>query len=170
MPIYSKKIRALVDAGKFDQARALLAPAKEPMRPRTEISRRGIKPRPKVWKQRNPIARSSKPKARNAKRHKKNWLRAHGSLSPVAWVKAQPSVASGKGPCVNAHVGKKGAGTQRKADADQIVPLTDHEHRHELHSMGRESFEQHYNISLEGEAYWIEAGWQAHCAAMEDIT
>jgi hypothetical protein len=92
------------------------------------------------------IARKARIKASNPARRKSEWQRCYGSKERVAWVKSRPSVASGKGPCVNAHTRSDGAG--RKADACWIVPLTDAEHR-ELHRIGVASFEARYGINLE---------------------
>jgi aminoglycoside phosphotransferase family enzyme len=65
----------------------------------------------------------------NRKRKAREFARTYESVERVEFVKALPSVWDGAGPCVNAHVGRKGAGARRKADADQIVPLTDWQHR-----------------------------------------
>jgi hypothetical protein len=65
----------------------------------------------------------------NPARKAASFARCYGSIARVEFVKALPSVWDGAGPCVNAHVGRKGAGARRKADADQIVPLTDAQHK-----------------------------------------
>lgn len=93
--------------------------------------------------------------------------REYGPPGYVEWIHAQPSVASGKGPCVAAHVGNKGAGVGRKADWDQTVPLLDNEHRHELHQIGHESFEAKYDISFEEQILRTQQGWQAHLATLD---
>ncbi len=104
--------------------------------------------------------RSAKPKARNAKRRAAEWLRAYGSEERVAWIQSQPSVVSGKGPCVAAHV--KTGGMGRKADARWIVPLTDAEHK-ELHQIGTKSFEAKYGASLEFHAERINQRFLKEC-------
>lgn len=88
-----------------------------------------------------------------------NWLRAFGSVERAGWVNARPSVATGRGPCVNAHV--KSGGTSRKADYIWIVPLTWHEHANELHQHGQKTFERLYGIDLIEEAVKTELAWQA---------
>lgn len=89
--------------------------------------------------------RSTRPKARNVKRRSAEWTRAYHSPEFVAWIREQPSVASGKGPCVAAHSVTGGMG--RKADAMTIVPLTDAEHR-EIHQHGIKTFEATHGVSL----------------------
>lgn len=106
---------------------------------------------------RTPIARGTRPKARNGSRRSREWLRAYGSLARVAWVKGLPSVASGDGPCVNAHTRSGGAG--RKADAAYIVPLTNAEHQ-ELHAGGIGAFERKYRLNLDLRARGIAMQWQ----------
>lgn len=88
------------------------------------------------------------------------WLRVFGSYDRVEWVTAQPSVASGRGPCVNAHTKNGGAG--RKADYIWIVPLTNFEHTAELHQHGQRTFERKYSIDLIQCAVDTEARWQTH--------
>lgn len=76
------------------------------------------------------IAHSSKSLPRvNATRKARTFARTYGSKARVEFVKALPSVWDGAGPCVNAHVGPEGKGASRKANADQIVPLTDAQHK-----------------------------------------
>jgi hypothetical protein len=65
----------------------------------------------------------------NRPRKAASFIRCYGSVERVLWIQAQPSVWDGAGPCVNAHVGKEGKGASRKANADQVVPLTDAQHR-----------------------------------------
>lgn len=138
------------------------------------MKRPGPPPR-RAWIRRRtqPIAKSSpggtprtrKPiktvkKAKSSAKQTANWRRAFGSVERVEFVKALPSVASGKGPCVNAHV--RTGGTSRKADACWIVPLTDYEHRHELHQHGARWFEAKYSVDLEACAVATEAAWLTH--------
>jgi hypothetical protein len=98
------------------------------------MKRTGIRPGPGPRRSRD-IARGSvelkrsRIRRQNAARKAASFARAYGSAERVEWVKAQPSVWDGAGPCVNAHVGKVGKGASRKANADQIVPLTDAQHR-----------------------------------------
>lgn len=113
-------------------------------------------PKPK----RRPPKERKPPKSVNAKRKKREQLRAYGPPLRREWIKAQPSVVSGKGPCVNAHVVTGGAGY--KADARFIVPLTDAEH-HELHKTGIRTFEAKYHVDLISLAAQTEKRWEAHC-------
>lgn len=91
--------------------------------------------RPGVPRRRREIARGSvevkrtRIRRQNAARKAKEFLRTYGSPDRAEWVRAQSSVWDGAGPCVNAHVGKVGKGARRKANADQIVSLTDEQHR-----------------------------------------
>jgi hypothetical protein len=96
--------------------------------------------------------RSVKP--RNKERHAKNWTRAYDSPEFVAWIREQPSIVSGKGPCVAAH--SRTGGTRRKADACWNVPLTQEEHD-ELHDHGIKTFEAKYGVSL---AFHAPLTWQ----------
>lgn len=95
-----------------------------------------------------------------AKRAK--FLKAYGSEERTAWVQAQPSIVSGKGPCVNAHT--RVGGTALKGPPESIVPLTWDEHQ-ELGQRGRRTFELKYGINLDEAAKQVEARWQAHCRA-----
>src|SRR5690242_8623293 len=83
---------------------------------------------------------------RDKARRDADFLRAYGGEERVEWVKLQPSVVSGKVPCVNAHVRVGGMGM--KGDYCWIVPLTDEEHR-ELGECGRASFEAKYAVDLD---------------------
>lgn len=106
----------------------------------------------KVRKARKPVKR------RNVKRHAKNLLRANGPVERRQWIKGLPSIVSGKGPCEAAHV--RNGGTSRKADAKWTVPLTHHEHIHELHQWGQKSFEEFYGVDLISCAIETERRWQ----------
>jgi hypothetical protein len=104
---------------------------------------------------------TSKPKSVrkvNKKRRSAEWTRAYDSPDFVAWIREQPSVVSGKGPCVAAHT--ENGGMSRKADARSIVPLTDAEHK-ELHRIGIKSFEAKYGASLAFHAARIWQRWLA---------
>lgn len=77
-----------------------------------------------------PIARRVRPKRntrvkrRNVKRWTKNHARAYGGKDRTEWVKTLPCAACLiVGYSENAHVGRKGRGAGRKADADQVIPL-----------------------------------------------
>lgn len=90
--------------------------------------------------------------------------RIYGSRARVAWVKRQPCIVTTgvcAGPIENAHIVTGGMG--RKADADQIVPLCNR-HHHNLHGLGRESFERLYLVSLAACAAQTEQQWQARGA------
>lgn len=103
----------------------------------------------------------------NPRRRKREFERAYGSEARVEWMRAQPSVVSGRTPCVNAHV--KTGGMGRKADAAWIVPLT-HEEHEELHRMGVLTFERHYVIHLASAAEAVERKWQVHLQQSEQST
>lgn len=100
--------------------------------------------------------------ARKRERRTRQWERAYGSEERVKWVQSLPSVVSGNGPCVNAHVpdpnGPSGMG--RKSDARWIVPLTLAEER-ELHRVGIETFQRRHRVDLQAKAREIEARWRA---------
>jgi hypothetical protein len=53
--------------------------------------------------------------------------RIYGPPDRPLWVRMQPSVISGKRPCVNAHT--RTGGTSYKADYTTIIPITDEEHK-----------------------------------------
>lgn len=59
-----------------------------------------------------------------------DFARIYGSAARVAWIRAQPCMACGRGPCENAHTISGGMG--RKADYETIIPLcwTCHNHMH----------------------------------------
>lgn len=80
------------------------------------------------------------------KRSAADYARIYGSVDRVQWIAAQPSVASGRGPCVGHHV--QGGGGSRKADACWIVPITASEHA-ELHQHGKRWFEAKYGVNLD---------------------
>lgn len=69
-----------------------------------------------------PIARRSRVRTRNRKRHAKNWTRAYHSPERVAFIKALSCIVTGMRPSVNAHTVTGGA--SRKADYTTIVPVT----------------------------------------------
>ena len=122
----------------------------------------GIPRRTRLSRSRSSIPRTAV-RPRNAKRQAREFARAYGSAERVEWIKGLPSVASGEGPCVNAHV--KTGGGSRKADACWIVPLTDFEHRIELHHMGKADFNAKYGIDLDTEAQRIQQCWEERTAA-----
>ncbi len=128
-------------------------------------------------KPRKPIKRSSRPSRsttptrrspiKSKKRKPSEFARIYGSKARVAWMKQQPSVASGLRPCVGHHI--KTGGTGRKADYTKIVPLTHDEHLL-LHWIGMDSFEKRHGFSLERMAAQIELRWQSHCARVSQET
>ena len=71
-----------------------------------------------------PIKRSGRiaPKSRTAG----EFARIYGSKARVRWVKAQPCVSCGEGPCQNHHT--QNGGLSRKSDYVHIVPLCAHCH------------------------------------------
>ena len=112
-------------------------------------------------KRSKPLQRTTRLRAsgpiRPKKRSAADKQRVYGTPERIEWLKAQPSVASGRGPCENVHV--RTDGMSRKADARFIVPLTHEEHR-ELHQIGTAAFEAKYNISLALEAERTEMRWR----------
>lgn len=102
-------------------------------------------------------ARTS-PRKHNTKREAREFQRCFGSPERVAFVQALPSVVSGKGPCVCAHV--RGGGASRRGDARWTVPLTDAEHQ-EMHR-GQASFAMRYGLDLAALAEETERSWVAH--------
>lgn len=101
-----------------------------------------------------------------------DFARKYGSLDRVQWVQRQPSVVSGKTPCVNAHVSPHGeSGVGYKADARWIVPLTDDEHREETDD-GIETFCARRGITvdqLRAFAPLTEERWQSFLLARGPI-
>lgn len=128
---------------------------------RLSVKRSAMKPRRKYLARSAGIGSGTrKPlKARNPKRRASEFARTYESKERVAWIKAQRSVASGRGPCENVHV--KGGGASRKADACWIVPLTRSEHV-ELHQHGVTWFEARYGLSLEFMAAQTHTAWLAY--------
>ena len=100
----------------------------------------------------------------NRKRRPEEWARAYGSVERVQWMQRQPSVASGDGPCVNAHVSPPDglpSGIGRKADYVWVVPLTEAEHT-ELHAVGEETFQRRKGIDLAECAAEVHLRWIAY--------
>ena len=115
---------------------------------------------------RTPLKRGKPVNRVNRARRASEFARCYGSVERVEWVKREPSAASDKRPCVNAHIRNGGAG--RKADYRYIVPLTDEEHI-ELHAYGKTWFEDRYGIDLEKaaaetERLWLEQQDTEECA------
>lgn len=138
-----------------------------PLPPREEGGT--VKRRKFLKRSTKPIARSRiRPKKRDAAQREKDaakFAREYESVERVEWIKTLPSIASGCGPCENAHV--RNGGTGRKADACWIVPLTKHEHRVELHrTLGRVAFERKYGVDLDVEAGKIDWRWRQRCARL----
>ena len=144
------------------------------MRPRSEWKRLKQSPLPPrtSWLKSStkPIARGGKPKARRNRTAAETRAKHEHDYGPpgfVEWIREQPSVASGKGPCEAAHTEIRGA--KLKGHWTTIVPLTRTEHIGELHqSMGQQTFQQHYGIDLEACAAGTQRLWLAHCAATRD--
>ncbi|MDA0312367.1 MAG: hypothetical protein O2992_09660 [Gemmatimonadetes bacterium] len=98
-----------------------------------------------------------------AQKQREEWERVYGSPERCEWTAFSPSVVSGKGPCVCAHVTPDEglpSGTGRKADHSWIVPLTWDEHN-ELHQWGEKTFQAHYGVSLAGKAREHHRKWLA---------
>jgi hypothetical protein len=104
-----------------------------------------FKPRTKRLARHAWIARGARINPVNRERRAKNFERAYGSVSRVAFVRALPCLITGQSPCDNVHVVGGGAG--RKADAEWTVPLIREKHE-ELHRIGVASFEAKYADEL----------------------
>jgi hypothetical protein len=128
------------------------------MKPRSTWLARGTKKIPKS------TVRPKAKKQRTAAEERVQFAREYGPPGFLAWIHALPSVASGRGPCEAAHLGTGGTG--RKGDWDTIVPLTRHEHRHELHQRGLSFVETKYGISLAHKLAETRAAWQARQEAI----
>jgi hypothetical protein len=107
-----------------------------------------------------PPRRGGKPKACNAKRRNREWIRVYHSAERVAFIAALPCIITGKTPCENVHI--IGGGMGRKASSRLIVPMIPALHR-ELHAIGTLSFCRKYGVALVGEASRIERLWLSHC-------
>lgn len=83
--------------------------------------------------------------------------RAFGGEERLAWIRRQPSVVSGKTPCVAAHV--RGGGEARRADACWTVPMLYEEHE-EMHHTGQRTFAQQHGLDLDALAIEYERRWQ----------
>lgn len=121
-------------------------------------------------KRKTPMRRGGKVKARNPERRTAEFVRTYGSKERVEWVKRQPCTVPfcGHSPSENAHVGPKGKGVGRKADADQIAPLCT-AHHGLLHQKGPLWFAAVTGVSpamLLQAAEATEAGWKAYCGEM----
>lgn len=103
--------------------------------------------------------------ARTPEQRDAEWLRAYGSEDRVEWMRAQPSIISGKRPSVNAHT--RNGGISRKADANTIVPITDEEHRL-VHQHGWSYFgltpDQLDEHAAETERRWLAHSTRHLCA------
>jgi hypothetical protein len=130
------------------------------------------RPRSTPLKRTGPIARKSRIKAK--KRKPSEFARIYGSKERVAWVKAQPCVVCGRGPCENAHTEVGGIGY--KAGYETIVPLCFQTttrrvggitfesigcHR-ALHNMGRLSFQFFNRVDLSTLAAETHTRWLAY--------
>lgn len=87
------------------------------------------------------------------------WLRIFGGEERIQWMHWQPSVVSGRVPCVNAHTAN--GGKSRKAGYQTIVPLTYVEHQ-ELHQHGVDTFGLKYGVDLVAEAVKINDRWEQY--------
>ena len=70
-------------------------------------------------KRKTKLVSKTKPKVK--KRTTADFARVYGSKARVEWMRAQPCVACGQGPCETAHT--KSGGVGRKADYHDTVPL-----------------------------------------------
>ncbi|MCK5316298.1 MAG: hypothetical protein KAJ55_00210 [Anaerolineales bacterium] len=99
---------------------------------------------------------------RTAAQKRAEWERVYDSEAFVQWTQSRRSVASGRGPCVAAHVTPDEglpSGTSRKADAYWIVPLTLEEERDK--HRGEKTFEAKWGVNLANEAREHWANWKA---------
>lgn len=110
-----------------------------------------------------PAARTPKakkrPRARNVKRHTKEWTKAFLSDVRVRFVNSLPCVVDMPGSCnrrQNHHVKSRGAGGTYL----DIVSLCEWHHSW-LHKDGRQSFEEYYNIDLDKAAAETQEKWAA---------
>lgn len=109
-----------------------------------------------------PIVKQKKRKGvkrENVARSAREFTRAFGSAERISFVSQLPSVVSGAGPCVNAHV--RGGGAGRRADARWIVPMTDGEHRM-MHQMGQTTFAKLHHLDLDALAEETNRAWEQH--------
>lgn len=72
--------------------------------------------------------------------------RAFGGEVHQEWIRWQPSVVTGRTPCVAAHV--RGGGIARRADACWTVPMTYFEHQR-MHNQGQESYAAEHGLDLD---------------------
>jgi hypothetical protein len=108
------------------------------------------------------ITRKTRVKPVNRTRRAASFERAYGGEARVRWMHQQPSVISGRTPCVCSHVRNGGRG--RKADACWTVPMLLTEEK-EYHAIGKRAFEAKYGVSLDALALETEARWQAFSGA-----
>lgn len=72
--------------------------------------------------------------------------RAFGGDDHQEWIRWQPSVVSGKTPCVAAHV--RGGGVSRRADARWTVPMLYVEHQ-QMHNDGQDTYAARHGLDLD---------------------
>lgn len=109
----------------------------------------------KMEAKRKPIKKKS--------RSKSEFARIYGSKQRVAWVKLQPCIVA-TSQCIGGIEGHhiKTLGTGIKAGYRFVVPLCFGHHRR-LHVMGRETFEDRYDIDLELSADRTHSRWEDFC-------
>lgn len=111
-------------------------------------------------------------KKRAEARKAREFARSYLSLERVFFVQVAlqcevPGCGHHPGEC--AHI--EGGGERRKADYTKTVNLCKHHHRtgrDSLHTLGRGSFEQRYQLDLEVLAHWTELHWQRYGQAYVD--
>ena len=132
-----------------------------PRKPRKCLPPRSA-PLSRSWVKPPRTAAIARKKKRTAAQERAKHEHDYGPPGFVEWIREQPSVASGKGPCEAAHTKIRGA--KLKGHWTTIVPLTRQEHIGELHqSMGPQTFERHYGIDLASCAFDTHVRWLAHC-------
>lgn len=87
--------------------------------------------------------------------------RAFGGEERDEWIKWQPSVVSGKTPCVAAHV--RGGGVAYRADACWTVPMLYVEHQ-EMHNVGQRTYAARHGLDLEALAIETDRRFQLYLA------
>jgi hypothetical protein len=124
------------------------------------------------------LARSTAPiaarKKRTAAETEAKREREYGPPGYHAFLTARPCCACGvEGFSEFAHVGNEGAGTSRKADANQAAPLCgprrillclgprQYSGCHRLSHLGQQTFESDWEIDLKAEAAKVWAAWLA---------
>ncbi len=81
----------------------------------------------------------------------------------LRWIRTQPSIVSGRGPCDACHTGSDG-GMSQKANDFSCVPMTRAEHQ-EYHRIGKAEFERRYGVDFACESARLRSEWERMKAA-----